>query len=78
MLLETKRLWDSSKEDAMRQRIEVDVNAAVTRAEEIAAPPTSDVFDHTFAQLPRDLVRQRDSLQTHSLAGEQAVHTEGH
>ncbi|MBM4008972.1 MAG: pyruvate dehydrogenase (acetyl-transferring) E1 component subunit alpha [Planctomycetes bacterium] len=77
-LLETKRLWDSSKEDAMRQRIEVSVNAAVARAEEIAAPPTSDVFDHTFAQLPPDLVRQRDSLQTHSLAGEQAVHTEGH
>ncbi len=62
----------------MRQRIEVEVNAAVARSEQIVAPEVSDVFNYTFAELPSDLAQQRDSMQTHSLASEATVRTEGH
>ena len=76
--MESKKLWNSSKEDAMRQRIEVEVNAAVARSEQIVAPEVSDVFNYTFAELPSDLAQQRDSMQTHSLASEATVRSEGH
>ena len=57
----------------MMKRIEIEVNAAATRAEEIAAPPLTDAFTYTFAELPADLAQQRDSMQTHSLASEATV-----
>ena len=76
--MESKKLWNSSKEDAMRQRIEVEVNAAVARSEQIVTPEVSDVFNYTFAELPSDLAQQRDSMQTHSLASEATVRSEGH
>ena len=76
--MESKKLWNSTKEDAMRQRIEVEVNAAVARSEQIVTPEVSDVFNYTFAELPSDLAQQRDSMQTHSLASEATVRSEGH
>ncbi len=78
ILLERKKLWDSSKQEAMRARIEAEVTAAVARAEEIVAPAVSDVFNYTFAELSPDLEHQRDTMQTHSLASEFPAATKGH
>lgn len=77
-LLERKKLWDSAKQDAMQARIEVDVAAAVARAEEIVAPQVSDVFNYTFAEISADLAHQRDTMQTHSLASDAPVAAKGH
>jgi pyruvate dehydrogenase E1 component alpha subunit len=76
--MERRKLWDSSKEEAMQARIKVDVDAAVKRAEEIAAPPAADLFDSMYAELPAQLAHQRDTRQTHSLASDQPARTEGH
>jgi pyruvate dehydrogenase E1 component alpha subunit len=66
-LLKEKKLWNDSKEAALRERAEREVAAAVERAEHIAAPGAKDFFDHMYAELPADLRRQRDTMQTHSL-----------
>ncbi|HMN96510.1 MAG TPA: pyruvate dehydrogenase (acetyl-transferring) E1 component subunit alpha [Phycisphaerales bacterium] len=71
--MKSRKLWNDTKEAALAERAERDVAAAVKRAEEIAAPHSNDFFDHMFAEPPADLVAQRDSLQTHSLAERERV-----
>lgn len=62
-----RKLWDDSKQEAAAARAKEAVAAAVRRAEEIAAPEAKDFFDAMYAELPDDLRRQRDTMQTHSL-----------
>ena len=62
----------------MQARVRAEVDAAVKRAEEIPAPPVSDLFNSMYAELPASLVHQRDTMQTHSLASEQTAKVEGH
>ena len=81
-LLKEKKLWNDSKEAELQERAEREVAAAVQRAEGIEAPPSSDVFDHTFATLDPQLLKQRETRRTSSLgqeSGRAAVRTgEGH
>ncbi len=65
--LTEKKLWNDSKEAALKERAERDIAAAVERAETIAAPSASDFFDHMYASLPEQLRVQRDTMHTHSL-----------
>ncbi|MBL9150688.1 MAG: pyruvate dehydrogenase (acetyl-transferring) E1 component subunit alpha [Phycisphaerae bacterium] len=66
-LLKERKLWNDSKEAALKEKVEKEVHAAVERAEGIAAPSRNDFFDHMYAELPEDLRLQRDTMQTHSL-----------
>lgn len=81
-LLKEKKLWNDSKEAELQERAERDVAAAVQRAEGIEAPATTEVFDHTFATLDPQLLKQRETRRTSSLgqeSGRAAVRTgEGH
>lgn len=74
--LKDRKLWNDSKEAALKERAEAEVSAAVKRAEEIVAPISADFFDNMYAEIPDDLAKQRDSMQTHSLA-EEAMPVEG-
>ncbi|MHC4303736.1 MAG: pyruvate dehydrogenase (acetyl-transferring) E1 component subunit alpha [Planctomycetota bacterium] len=65
--LETRKLWDSGKEEALGKRAQKEVAAIVKGAEEITPPVPSDIFDHTYAEPDDDLLRQRDTLRTSSL-----------
>ena len=67
-----RKLWSDAQEAALKEQAERDVAAAVKRAEEIAAPTSADIFNHMYAELPADLVRQREEMETHSLASEGA------
>ena len=44
--------------------------AVVKRAETIASPDKADFFNHMYAELSKELQRQRDSKATHSLGQE--------
>ncbi len=68
MWMESRDVWDQSKQDALEAEAEEVVNAAVQRAFDIVAPSTDDIFDYTFEEIPDDLKRQRDTMRTHSLA----------
>jgi pyruvate dehydrogenase E1 component alpha subunit len=65
--MEKLKLWDDKKEAAMVERTEKLIAEAVARAENIAAPHSADFFNSMYAELPTDLARQRDTMQTHSL-----------
>jgi pyruvate dehydrogenase E1 component alpha subunit len=66
-LLKEKKLWNDSKEAAMKERAEAEVVAAVKRAEEIAAPDKADFFNYMYDQINPDLALQRDTMQTSSI-----------
>ena len=65
--MKAKKLWDDAKEAALAARVEEENAAAVARAEEIEAPHRADFFDAMYAEIPQDLVLQRETMQTHSL-----------
>jgi pyruvate dehydrogenase E1 component alpha subunit len=66
-LMMARRLWDDAKEKALQERVEVDVAAAVERAETIPAPARAEFFDSMYEQLPPDLLLQRETMQTHGI-----------
>jgi hypothetical protein len=63
-----RKLWDDAKEAALREKVEHENAEAVARAEGIAAPHRADFFDSMYAETPADLLVQRDTMHTHSLA----------
>jgi len=65
--LESKDLWDDEAQKAIEASAKETVQQVVKNAENIADPEKSDIFNHTFVDLPPQLARQRDTWQTHSL-----------
>jgi pyruvate dehydrogenase E1 component alpha subunit len=65
--LERLKLWNDAKEAELVERSEKLIAEAVARAENIAAPHSSDFFNSMYSELPSDLALQRDTMQTHSL-----------
>jgi pyruvate dehydrogenase E1 component alpha subunit len=70
--LTERKLWDSSKQEKAEAKAKEEVSAAVKRAEEIAAPDKADIFNYMYAELPEDLMVQRDTMRTNSLGIESA------
>ena len=81
--LTERKLWDSTKEDALQTKAKEQVAAAVKRAEEIAETPSSEIFDAMYAEIPDEVRRQRDTMRTGSLGqdpselGVEASHAPG-
>jgi pyruvate dehydrogenase E1 component alpha subunit len=73
--LESKGLWDDEKQAALEARAKEIVSEVVKNAEGIDAPPVTDVFDHTFAVLNDELIRQRETMRTSSLGQEPSQET---
>lgn len=65
--LEARGLWDDAKQSAIEARAKQVVSEVVKNAEGIEKPTTDDIFDYTFATLPRQLVVQRETLRTSGL-----------
>ena len=65
--MERLKLWNDAKEAELVERSEKLIAEAVARAENIAAPLSSDFFNSMYSELPPDLALQRDTMQTHSL-----------
>jgi pyruvate dehydrogenase E1 component alpha subunit len=66
--LESKKLWDDKKQAALDEKAQKQVTEVVRNAEGIEKPAVNDIFDYTFAEIPADLARQRDTMRTNSLA----------
>jgi pyruvate dehydrogenase E1 component alpha subunit len=65
--LTDRKLWDDEKQKAAEANAKHAVAEAVKRAEDIAAPSIADIFNHMYTDLPEEVVRQRETMQTHSL-----------
>ena len=66
-LMKKRKLWNDSKESDLQERLGKEIAAAVARAEGIAAPDRTDFFNYMYSELPSDLIRQRETMHTHSL-----------
>ncbi len=66
--LTAKNKWDDAKQEAMEARHKARVGEIVKNAEGIEKPSTADIFDYTFASLPPELERQKDTMRTAGLA----------
>ncbi len=67
LFLEAAGQWDDDKEQAAKARAKKIVREVVDAADKIAKPDPADVFNHVFAELPDEIVRQRDTRRTSSL-----------
>ena len=65
--LESRNRWSQQQQERLEQRSKVIVREAVDAALGIAKPDVADLFDFTFAQLPPELQRQRETLRTDSI-----------
>ena len=65
--LESKGLWNDQKQAEVEKKAKDLVAEVVKQAEGIEKPSTDDIFNYTFAELPAELIRQRDTLRTNSL-----------
>jgi pyruvate dehydrogenase E1 component alpha subunit len=65
--LEQRDLWDENQEQAQRIEDEATVSAIVKRAEEIDPPTTDDIFNWMYAETPKVLETQRQTLRTSSI-----------
>lgn len=72
--LKKKKLWNSSKEEALQARAKAEVTGVVKRAEGIEAPPKTDMFDSMYASIDDPQLRiQRETMRTSSLGQEGAM-----
>lgn len=65
--LEAKGLWDPTQQERLVQRAKVIVQEVVHTALEIQTPGSADIFDYTFAELPDDLQKQKQTMRTDSI-----------
>jgi len=65
--LENKGLWDDDRQRTAEERAKAIVQEVVRAAEGIEKPTTDDIFNFTFAELPAEIARQRDTLRTSSI-----------
>ncbi len=65
--LESKKLWDDKKQKALEEKAKKIVEQVVRNTETIEAPTKDDIFNYTFAELPDELIRQRETMRTNSL-----------
>ncbi|HJO16416.1 MAG TPA: transketolase C-terminal domain-containing protein, partial [Phycisphaerales bacterium] len=65
--LEQRDLWDQVKQEELEATCVKTVAEIVERAESIEPPTTEDMFKWLFAETPRDLAQQQQTMRTSSL-----------
>jgi pyruvate dehydrogenase E1 component alpha subunit len=58
--LEAKKAWNKKKEDKLQAECDDWMDNEVNAYLETHAQPVTAMFDYTFAELPADLLKQRD------------------
>jgi pyruvate dehydrogenase E1 component alpha subunit len=65
--LESKKLWDAEQQKKADEKAKVLIREVVQVAVNVPEPSTDDIFDYTFAELPPELARQKQTLRTDSI-----------
>lgn len=65
--LESKRLWNDARQTEAQERARKIVREVIHAATSIEKPTAADMFDHCFAELPPDLLLQRETMCTATL-----------
>jgi pyruvate dehydrogenase E1 component alpha subunit len=65
--LESKKLWNEALEKRTWEKAKATVADIIAEADKVAPPSSDDIFDYMFAELPPELVRQKETRATHSI-----------
>ena len=65
--LEDEGLWDDAKQAEAQERAKKIVREVIHTATSIEKPSPTDMFDHAFAELPPDILVQRNTMCTATL-----------
>lgn len=65
--LESKGLWDDEQQANIERRAKVIVQEVTQVATTIEPPHVEDIFDHTFADMPAEVLRQKQTMRTDSI-----------
>jgi len=65
--LTAKGLWSDAKQAELDEATKANASDVVKQAEGIEKPSIDDIFDYTFASLPKELETQKRTLRTSSL-----------
>jgi pyruvate dehydrogenase E1 component alpha subunit len=65
--LESRNLWDQKQQDAIDAKAKVIVQEVMKTSLELGKGPVDDIFDYTFAELPDQIQKQKETLKTHSI-----------
>lgn len=68
--LESKGIWDEKQQAKAEERAKTVVHDVVQVALNIEKPAVADLFDFMYAELPEELVRQKETLRTDSIGQE--------
>jgi pyruvate dehydrogenase E1 component alpha subunit len=60
--LESRKLWDESAEAELLKRGQAEVEEAARKAKAMTPAPVSDIFAHTYRNMPPYLARQQQEL----------------
>ncbi|MBI2581164.1 pyruvate dehydrogenase (acetyl-transferring) E1 component subunit alpha [Candidatus Woesearchaeota archaeon] len=61
--LESKKLWNSKKEEQLAAKVDRQVSAAVSEYESVPKPGVEDIFKYTYAEMPQFLQQQLDEYK---------------
>ena len=65
--LESRKLWDDARQAEAQERAKKIVREVIHAATSIEKPTPADMFDHCYAELPADLLLQRETMCTATL-----------
>jgi len=65
--LEARKLWNQNQQDAIEAKAKVIVQEVMKTSLELGKGPIDDIFDYTFADLPAEIEKQKQTLKTHSI-----------
>lgn len=65
--LTAKNLWNDAKQAELDNAAKQNATEVVRAAEGIEKPAVTDIFDYTYAELPRELALQKQTMRTSSL-----------
>ncbi len=60
--LRKKGWFDEAVDRKMRDRVQEEIQAAVAKAEAVPPPPVESIFEDVYADVPRNLIEQREEL----------------
>ncbi|MEQ8769973.1 MAG: pyruvate dehydrogenase (acetyl-transferring) E1 component subunit alpha [Phycisphaerales bacterium] len=67
LYLESVGKWDDKKQKTLEEQAKKITAEVVRTAEEIEAPTAADMFDSMYAELPPQLIKQRETMRTSSI-----------
>lgn len=65
LFMQNYNYWDEEWVEEIKEKVKLEIDAAVEEMEQFPAPNIEDVFDHVFAEMPTQLAEQKEAYFEH-------------